>query len=111
MGCSCFSTPLEDEQPNDDEVKNDGFGDWPFTEFLLSDITRATKNFSSDKIISENPEFCSNVVYKGLLPENIGFVAVKRFNNPYSAPYHVEFKVPVSLSLKLIIFVRFIDLF
>ncbi|XP_019086631.1 PREDICTED: probable inactive receptor-like kinase SSP [Camelina sativa] len=75
MGGCCFSTPLENEQPNN------GFSDWPFTEFLLSDLTSATNNFSSDEIISENAEESSNVVYKGLLSEDLGFVAVKRFKN------------------------------
>ncbi|XP_010468681.1 PREDICTED: probable inactive receptor-like kinase SSP [Camelina sativa] len=84
MGGCCFSTPLENEQPND------VFGDWPFREFLLSDLTSATKNFSSDEIISENAEESSNVVYKGLLAEDLGFVAVKRFKNS-DWPDHEEF--------------------
>ncbi|EOA32165.1 hypothetical protein CARUB_v10015421mg, partial [Capsella rubella] len=84
MGGCCFSTPLENEQPND------GFCDWPFTEFLLSDLNTATKNFSSEEIISEKAQDSSNVVYKGLLSENLGFVAVKRFKNS-DWPDHEEF--------------------
>ncbi|CAE5985963.1 unnamed protein product [Arabidopsis arenosa] len=100
MGGCCSSTPLEiDQQPpqqpqippgerkNDEVIKNDGFVNWPFTEFFLSDLTAATKNFSSDEIISENAEESSNVVYKGRLSENLGFVAVKRFKNtPWDDP-------------------------
>ncbi|XP_010423402.1 PREDICTED: probable inactive receptor-like kinase SSP [Camelina sativa] len=104
MGGCCVSTPLENDQPppqqpqtqhverkNDevknDEPKNDGFVNWPFTEFFLSDLTTATKNFSSEEIISENAEDSSNVVFKGLLSENLGFVAVKRFKiTPWDHP-------------------------
>ncbi|KAG7579446.1 Protein kinase-like domain superfamily [Arabidopsis thaliana x Arabidopsis arenosa] len=101
MGGCCFSKPLENVQPpqqsqnqlggsKNDEVKNDGFINWPFTEFFLSDLTTATKNFSSDEIISENAEESSNVVYKCRLSENLGFVAVKRFKNtPW--PDHEDF--------------------
>ncbi|KAG7579447.1 Serine-threonine/tyrosine-protein kinase catalytic domain [Arabidopsis thaliana x Arabidopsis arenosa] len=78
MGCGCFSTPLENQH---DELKNDGFSDWPFIEFFLSDLTKATKNFSANEIISENREESSNVVYKGLLSEILDFVAIKRFKN------------------------------
>ncbi|XP_010467469.1 PREDICTED: probable inactive receptor-like kinase SSP [Camelina sativa] len=106
MGGCCISTPLENDQPppqqqpqtqhverKNDEVKNDdGFVNWPFTEFVLSDLTTATKSFSSNEIISENPEESSNVVYRGLLSENLGFVAVKRFKNtPW--PDHEDLEV------------------
>ncbi|XP_010474215.1 PREDICTED: probable inactive receptor-like kinase SSP [Camelina sativa] len=36
-----------------------------FTEFSYCDLQTATKNFSSDEIVSENGEESSNVVYKG----------------------------------------------
>ncbi|XP_010490349.1 PREDICTED: probable inactive receptor-like kinase SSP [Camelina sativa] len=106
MGGCCVSTPLVNDQPppqqpqtqhvepkNDevknDEPKNDGFINWPFTEFSLSDLTTATKNFSSDEIISENREESSNVVFKGLLSENLGFVAVKIFKiTPQDHPHY-----------------------
>ncbi|XP_010468695.2 PREDICTED: probable inactive receptor-like kinase SSP [Camelina sativa] len=71
---SCFSTTNEDDTP---EMQNDS----SFTNFSLSDLKTATKNFSSGVIISEDAEDCSNVVYKGRLPQNLGFVAVKRFKN------------------------------
>ncbi|XP_023641946.1 probable inactive receptor-like kinase SSP [Capsella rubella] len=67
-----------DEGKKEEEVKNEGFINWPFTEFFFSDITTVTKNFSSEVIISEDS---SNVVYKGILQDNLGFVAVKRFKN------------------------------
>ncbi|CAA0363912.1 unnamed protein product [Arabidopsis thaliana] len=94
MGGCCFSTPLDNNQqpPQQPQIppgerKNDGFVNWPVTEFFLSDITTATNNFSSDEIISENAEESSNVVYKGCLLENLGFVAVKRFKNtPWDDP-------------------------
>ncbi|XP_010467470.1 PREDICTED: probable inactive receptor-like kinase SSP [Camelina sativa] len=102
MGGCCVSTPLvnndqpppqqqpqtQDVERKKDEVKNDdGFVNWPFTEFFLSDLTTATNNFSADEIISENPEESSNVVYRGLLSENLGFVAIKRFKNtPWDDP-------------------------
>ncbi|EOA30865.1 hypothetical protein CARUB_v10014007mg [Capsella rubella] len=102
MGGCCFSTALEndqtpqqpqtqqgerknDESKKEEEVKNEGFENWPFTEFFRSDLT--TENFSSDEIISENSEESPNVVYKGILSENLGFVAVKRFKiTPYDHP-------------------------
>ncbi|XP_010515510.1 PREDICTED: probable inactive receptor-like kinase SSP isoform X2 [Camelina sativa] len=106
MGGCCVSTPLENDQPppqqqpqtqhverKNDEVKNDeGFVNWPFTEFFLSDLTMATKNFSSDEIISESAEESPNVVYRGHLSENLGFVAIKRFKNtPW--PDHEDLEV------------------
>ena len=100
MGGCCFSTPLDNNQqpPQQPQIppgerKNDGFVNWPVTEFFLSDITTATNNFSSDEIISENAEESSNVVYKGCLLENLGFVAVKRFKKtPWDDPDY--FTVP-----------------
>ncbi|XP_010423020.1 PREDICTED: probable inactive receptor-like kinase SSP [Camelina sativa] len=71
---SCFSTTNDDDTP---EIQNYS----SFTNFSLSDLKTATKNFSSDVIISEKAEDCSNVVYKGRFAQNLGFVAVKRFKN------------------------------
>ncbi|XP_019100959.1 PREDICTED: probable inactive receptor-like kinase SSP [Camelina sativa] len=51
-----------------------------FTEFFYSDLKTATKNFSSDEIVSENGEESSNIVYKGQ-SQSFGSIAVKKFKN------------------------------
>lgn len=50
-----------------------------FREFGLSELRRATNEFSPNFIVSESGEKAPNVVYKGKL-ENNRFVAVKRFS-------------------------------
>nr|POE92948.1 putative serine/threonine-protein kinase [Quercus suber] len=49
-----------------------------FSEFSFSDLKAATKNFSSDFIVSESGEKAPNLVYKGRL-HNRRWIAVKKF--------------------------------
>lgn len=50
-----------------------------FKEYGLSELRRATNEFSTDYIVSESGEKAPNVVYRGKL-ENNRLVAVKRFS-------------------------------
>ena len=50
-----------------------------FKEYSLSELRRATNDFSPNNIVSESGEKAPNVVYKGKL-ENNRLVAVKRFS-------------------------------
>ncbi|KAF5470481.1 hypothetical protein F2P56_010994 [Juglans regia] len=50
-----------------------------FREFSLDQLRVATGGFSSEHIVSEHGEKAPNVVYKGMLQEDL-YIAVKRFN-------------------------------
>lgn len=51
-----------------------------FRKFRLEELRAATSGFSMDRIVSEDGENAPNVVYKGHLVVDGGWVAVKRFN-------------------------------
>ncbi|CAA7022000.1 unnamed protein product [Microthlaspi erraticum] len=101
MGGCCHSQPSVEDltqelniqhqtPPQESEIKREELkkydvvgGVWPFTDFFFSDLQSATKNFSSDEIVSENDGGgeSSNVVYRGQF-QNLGFIAVKRLKAP-----------------------------
>ncbi|KAL2541122.1 Protein kinase protein with tetratricopeptide repeat domain [Abeliophyllum distichum] len=51
-----------------------------FRKFRLEELKAATSGFSVDRIVSEDGENAPNVVYKGHLVVDGGWIAVKRFN-------------------------------
>lgn len=76
--------PSDSHLENDDEVMC-------FREFSYSDLKTATKNFSSDEIVSEKAEESSNIIYKGE-SQSFGSIAVKYFKN-MAWPYRDQFAV------------------
>lgn len=51
----------------------------PFSKFSFVDLKAATKNFSSEFIVSESGEKAPNLVYKGQLNDG-RWIAVKKFS-------------------------------
>lgn len=51
----------------------------PFSKFSFLDLKAATKNFSSEFIVSESGEKAPNLVYKGQLQDS-RWIAVKKFS-------------------------------
>ncbi|CAH8257532.1 unnamed protein product [Arabidopsis lyrata] len=74
--------PSDSHLENDDEVMC-------FREVSYSDLKTATKNFSSDEIVSEKAEESSNIIYKGE-SQSSGSIAVKYFKN-MAWPYRDQF--------------------
>ncbi|GAU17290.1 hypothetical protein TSUD_110070, partial [Trifolium subterraneum] len=63
-----------------DGNKSDEKDSWGgLTEFSLDQLRTATSEFSPDNIVSEHGEKAPNIVYKGIIGDNM-LVAVKRFN-------------------------------
>lgn len=88
---------------------SDGPGGVPvFSEFSLADLKAATKNFSSEFIVSESGEKAPNVVYKGRLhnQNNRRWIAVKKFTK-LAWPDPKQFAVLIFLRLFfLVVFFR-----
>ncbi|VVB17081.1 unnamed protein product [Arabis nemorensis] len=97
MGGCCYSSPSSLEVPPPvesqiqiDDLKNDGINqDWVCPEFSISDLLTATKNFSSDEIVSSDAS--TDIVYKGQI-ENLGFAAVKKLK-PRTWPSRFRFAI------------------
>ncbi|XP_073147932.1 serine/threonine-protein kinase BSK5-like [Henckelia pumila] len=51
-----------------------------FKQFGLEELKASTSGFSAANIVSEQGEKAPNVVYKGQLKDDGGFIAIKRFN-------------------------------